>query len=58
MNESLAGDEKKPKGKLVSKVLRPLRKRFAYKVTEIEEVKNLDPMELEELMGSLKGVRD
>ena len=58
MNESLAGDEKNPKGKLVRKVLRPLRKRFSYKVMAIEEAKNLDPMKLEELMGSLKGVRD
>ena len=48
MNESFADDEKKPKEKLVSKVLRSLRKRFAYKVTVIEEARNLDPMKLED----------
>ncbi|XP_024019817.1 uncharacterized protein LOC112091153 [Morus notabilis] len=42
------------RAKLVSKTLRSLPQRFAYKVTAIEEAKNVQAMRLDELMGSLR----
>jgi len=53
-NESFALGEKIPEAKLVSKTLRSLPQRFAYKVTAIEEAKNIETMRLDELMGSLR----
>ncbi|XP_024030940.1 uncharacterized protein LOC112094406 [Morus notabilis] len=53
-NESFALGEKIPKVKLVSKTLRSLPQRFAYKVIAIEEAKNTQTIRLDELMGSLK----
>ncbi|XP_024018312.1 uncharacterized protein LOC112090655 [Morus notabilis] len=53
-NESFALGEKIPEVKLVSKALRSLPQRFAYKVTAIEEAKNTETMRLDELMGSLR----
>ena len=38
----------------MTKTLRSLPKRFAYKVTAIEEAKDVTSMKLEELMGSLR----
>ena len=52
-NEAFALREKFSEEKLVRKMLRSLRKRFAYKVTAIEEAKDARRMKLEELMGSL-----
>ena len=43
-----------PKERLVRKVLRSFPKRFAYKVTAINEAKNIKTMKLEELVGSLR----
>ena len=45
--------EKYNREKLVRKNLRSIPKRFAYKVTAVEEAKNVQNMKLEELMGSL-----
>ena len=46
--------EKMPEAKLVRKTLRSLPIRFAYKVTAIEEAKDVTTLKLEELMGSLR----
>lgn len=40
--------------KLVRKMLKPLPKRYAYKVTSIKDVIDRETMNLDELMGSLK----
>ena len=53
-NEAFALSEKIPDEKLVTKTLRYLLKRFAIKVTAIEEAKYVTIMKLEELMGSLR----
>ena len=53
-NEAFALGEKISEEKLVRKALRSLPKRFAYKVTAIEEAKNVQKMKLEELIGSLR----
>lgn len=53
-NEFFALGEKMSEEKLVRKVLRSLPKRFIYKVTAIEEAKDISTMKLEELMGSLR----
>ena len=53
-NEAFALGEKFSEEKLVRKTLRSLPKRFAYKVTAIEEAKDVRRMKLEELMGSLR----
>ena len=52
-NESFILGEKIPKEKLIQKMLRTLPKRFSYKAATIGEVKNLETMKLEELIGSL-----
>ena len=52
-NESFILGEKIPTEKLIQKVLRTLPKRFSYKAATIGEVKNLETMKLEELIGSL-----
>ena len=51
-NEAFALSEKMPEEKLVSKTLRSLPKRFAYKVMAIEEAKDMRTMKLEKLMES------
>ena len=51
-NEAFALRQKYSKEKLKRKALRSLNKRFAYKVTAIEEAKDVQTMKLEEL-GSL-----
>ena len=53
-NEAFALGEKYSEEKLVRKTLRSLPKRFAYKVTAIEEAKDVQNMKLDELMGSLR----
>ena len=53
-NEAFALGEKYSEEKLVRKTLRSLPKRFAYKVTAIEETKDIQNMKLDELMGSLR----
>ena len=53
-NEAFALGEKFSDEKLVRKTLRSLPKRFAYKVTAIEEAKDVRKMKLEELIGSLR----
>ena len=53
-NEAFALGEKISEKKLVRKVLRSLPRRFAYKVTAIEEAKDIQTMKLDELMGSLR----
>ena len=53
-NEAFALGEKYSEEKLVQKTLRSLPKRFAYKVTVIEEPNDVQNMKLEELMGSLR----
>ena len=40
--------------KLVRKILRSLPKRFAMKVTAIEEAQNISKMQVDELIGSLQ----
>ena len=52
-NEAFALGEKISEEKLVRKALRSLPRRFAYKVTTIEEAKDIQAMKLDELMGSL-----
>ena len=52
-NEAFALGEKIPEEKLVRKALRSLPRRFPYKVTAIEEAKNVRSMKFDELMGSL-----
>ena len=46
--------EKIHEERLVRKVLRSHLKRFAYKVTTINEAKSIKTMKLEELVGSLR----
>ena len=46
--------KKYPDIKLVRKTLRSLPERFAYKVAVIEEARDLNTMNLKELMGSLQ----
>ena len=53
-NEAFALGEKYSEEKLVRKTLRSLPKRFAYKVTVIEEAKDVQNMKLGELIGSLR----
>ena len=53
-NEAFTIGEKYSEEKLVRKTLRSLPKRFAYKVTAIEEAKDVQNMKLEEWMGSLR----
>ena len=53
-NEAFALGEKYSEEKLVQETLRSLPKRFAYKVTAIEEAKDVQNMKLDELMGSLR----
>ncbi|KAH6779529.1 hypothetical protein C2S52_010766 [Perilla frutescens var. hirtella] len=53
-NESFALGDAISEEKLVRKVLRSLPKRFAYKVTAIEEAKDMSKMKLQERMGSLR----
>ena len=53
-NEAFTLGEKYSEEKLVRKTLRSLPKRFAYKVTAIEEAKDVQNMKLDELMGSLR----
>ena len=53
-NETFALGEKFSEEKVVRKTFRSLPKRFAYKVTAIEEAKHVRRMKLEELMGSLR----
>ena len=52
-NEAFTLGEKFSEEKLVRKTLRSLWKRFVYKVTAIEEAKDVRTMKLEELMRSL-----
>jgi hypothetical protein len=40
--------------KLIKKILRYFRERFKIKVTTIEEIKDLDNMKIEELVGSFQ----
>ncbi|KAH6797199.1 hypothetical protein C2S52_021753 [Perilla frutescens var. hirtella] len=51
-NESFALGDVISEEKLVRKVLRSLPRRFTYKVTAIEEAKDVSKMKLQELMGS------
>ncbi|KAK5803191.1 hypothetical protein PVK06_030833 [Gossypium arboreum] len=51
-NESLKYEEY-PNTKLVRKVLRSLPKRFSIKVNIIKKAKNLEQLEIDELIGSL-----
>ena len=53
-NEAFGLGEKILEEKLVRKALRSLPRRFAYKVTTIEEAKDIQAMKLDELMGSLR----
>ena len=53
-NKAFALGEKISEEKLVRKALRSLSKRFSYKVTAIEEAKDIQAMKLDELMGSLR----
>ena len=53
-NEAFALGEKFSEEKLVRKTLRYLPKRFTYKVTAIEEAKDVRRMKSKELMGSLR----
>lgn len=52
-NESFALGEKISKAKLVKKAFRSLSLRFAYKVTTIKEVNDVDSMGLVKLTVSL-----
>lgn len=52
-NECYALGEKLCEEKLVRKVLRSLPRRFDYKVTAIEEAKDITVLKLDELIGSL-----
>ena len=51
VNEAFILGVKISEEKLVKKTLRSFLKRFAYKVTAIEEAKDVRNMRLEELMG-------
>ena len=53
-NEAFALGERFSEEKLVRKTLRSLPRRFACKVTAIEEAKDIQKMKLEELIGSLR----
>ncbi|KAI3457270.1 hypothetical protein Pfo_013933 [Paulownia fortunei] len=53
-NEAQALGEKYSDCKLVRKALRSLPERFAYKVTAIEEARDIEKMKLDELMGYLQ----
>ena len=53
-NEYFALGEKLSDSVLVRKIFRSLPDRFQSKITAIEEVKNLDTLKVEELMGSLR----
>lgn len=53
-NEAFALGEKYSKTKLVRKTLRSLPKRFAYKVTAIEEARDVSTKRFDELIGSLQ----
>jgi len=53
-NEAFALGERYSDAKLVKKTLRSLPARFAYKVTAIEEAKNVEKMRLDELIGNLQ----
>src|ERR1044072_4605241 len=52
-NTSGALGEKTSEEKLVRKILRSLPKRFALKVTAIEEAQDISTLKVEELVGSL-----
>ncbi|XP_062099439.1 uncharacterized protein LOC133805313 isoform X2 [Humulus lupulus] len=53
-NEYFSLGEKLSDSVLVRKIVRSLSDRFQSKITAIEEVKNLDTLKVEELMGSLR----
>ena len=53
-NTSFALGEKISNGKLVRNILRSLPKRFAMKVTIIEEAQDISIMQVDELIGSLQ----
>ena len=53
-NEAFVLGEKYSDTKLVRKTLRSLPKRFAYKVTAIEEARDVSTMKLDKLIGSLQ----
>jgi hypothetical protein len=53
-NASFALGEKMSEEKLVRKILRSLPKRFALKVTTIEEAQYISAMQVDELIGSLQ----
>src|ERR1044072_236527 len=53
-NTSFALGEKMTNEKLVKKILRSLTKRFAMKVTAIEEAQDIGQMKVDELIGSLQ----
>ena len=50
----LPSEKKYSNTKLVRKTLRSLPERFAYKVTAIEEARDVSTMKLDELIGSLQ----
>ncbi|XP_057811716.1 uncharacterized protein LOC131025954 [Salvia miltiorrhiza] len=53
LNESFSLGERLSKEKLVRKVMRSLPEQFDYKITAIDEARDVSDMKLEELMGSL-----
>ena len=53
-NEAFAIGKKYSDTKLVRKTLRSLTERFAYKVTAIEEARDVSTMKLDELIGFLQ----
>ncbi|XP_057785954.1 uncharacterized protein LOC131003485 [Salvia miltiorrhiza] len=53
-NESFSLGERIPEEKLVRKVMRALPERFDYKITAIDEARDVSYMKLEELIGSLR----
>ncbi|XP_057790804.1 uncharacterized protein LOC131007909 [Salvia miltiorrhiza] len=53
-NESFSLGERIPEEKLVRKVMRALPERFDYKLTAIDEARDVSDMKLEELIGSLR----
>ena len=53
-NTSGALGEKMAEEKLVRKILRSLPKRFAMKVTAIEEAQDISKLKVDELIGSLQ----
>ncbi|XP_012834159.1 PREDICTED: uncharacterized protein LOC105955000 [Erythranthe guttata] len=52
-NESYALGELYSESKLVRKAMRSLPERFAYRIAAIEEVRDVDTLKLDELMGKL-----